>query len=405
MQIVKRVLLVWFLCIFLFSKVSGCEYNVRDIGFVNLESRPYYLYYYIQDDTPQDFISTFKQTSLAVFEETNVTSEIINVTRQKNHQAMEYFNFWELQSFPAAILVSPYGRSLSLSISSSHKPFSEILGDSLESVISSPVREEILERIVRTYCVILLFEGKNSAENNKIHEELNTTAQKISVMMKQLPKRIEEPPAVITIPQESFTKEKTLLWSLNLNEQEINEPHTVIIYGRGRQFGPILRGKQITQREMVNVLTMIGLSCECGLDRKWMMGTLLPLRWEKNIQSDIVKHLGFDAENPMVKMEVRQILSLNSWGTLEDKNEPESSFDRYGEEILRSNENNSSKRLSPSQFQALNSPGTAANQNQASIKPDSMLSGTGRDLKVSLYILGSIVLLVLAGGIYVLRRK
>lgn len=440
---IRWIFPVSYLCLFLLSKVSACEYNVRDIGFVTIELRSYYLYFYIQDDTPQGFIQTIKQTSLTIFEETNVTSEIINVTRQKDHPAMEYCRFWELQSFPAAILVSPDGRSLGLPISTSSKSFSEISEDFSEGIVSSPVREEIRERIVQAYCIILLFEGNNAAENNKIHAELSGAVQKIGGMMKQLPKRIEEPPFITRIPQESFVREKILLWSLNLSEQEINKPQTMIIYGRGRQFGPALIGDQITQREMVNILGMIGLSCECGLDRKWMLGTLLPLRWEQKIQSEVVDHLGFDAENPMVRMEVSQIVSFNRDRVFDYKNEQERVANSYGEEIVKHEENTSPKKLSPSQFQALNSPGASANQGSENggtiqyskdssndsektvsiIKRDSntanitanqsqlseiqksLSAGIGDNLKVSLLISGIIAIIVLALGLYILWQR
>lgn len=443
MIIIRQILLVWFFSAILFSKSFACEYNVRDIGFIDLESSPYLLYLYVGDDTPPDFIATFKQTSLASLEESNVTSEIINVARQKNHPAMEYSRFWDLQSFPAMILVSPDGRSLVLPINASLKSLSEKLGDAVENIVSSPARAEMLERIIKVYSIILFFEGKDVNENNMIYEELNGAAQKIAEIMKQLPKRIEEPPYIIRISRESFVKEKILLWSLNLNEQEMDKPQTALIYGRGRQFGPMLSGEQITQRDMVNLLGMIGLSCECGLDRKWMMGALLPLRWEDKIQSDVVKYLGFDAENPSVRMEVSQILSSNVRKTFDTKNEREDVFKSYSEEIAEREANNSSQRISPSQFQTLNSPGAAANQesqnrtsmqhsedsnkanskivsllkndsNNGKLIPDqnrssemqkSLATGIGDHLKVSLLISGLIVLIVLAGGLYILWQR
>jgi hypothetical protein len=443
MMIIRQILLTCLFSTFFFSKSLACEYNVRDIGFIDIESSPYLLYCYVRDDTPPDFISTFKQTSLAAFEESNVTSEIIHVARQKNHPAIEYFRFWDLQSLPAMILASPDGRSLVLPINASLKSLNENLGDAVENIVSSPVRAEMLERIIKAYGIILFFEGKDVNENNSMYAELNDATQKIAEIMKQLPKRIEEPPYIIRIQQESFVKEKILLWSLNLNEQEMDKPQIALIYGRGRQFGPLLSGEQNTQRDMVNLLGMIGLSCECGLDRKWMTGTLLPLRWEDKIQSDVVKYLGFDAENPSVRMEVSQILTSNVSKTFDNKNEREEMFKSYGEKIVKREVNNSSQRISPSQFQALNSPGAAANQesenrtsiqhsddnnktnakmisllkndsNNSKLMPDqnrsseiqkSLATGIGDHLKVSLLISGLIVLIVLAGGLYILWQR
>ena len=94
--------------------VLDCIYTVRDMGFVDIGSILYCLYYYIQEETPAELASIFKQIAYASLIDSNVEVKIIDVDKQKDQQdqqlptvydlAMKYLAFWEVQSFPAAIL-------------------------------------------------------------------------------------------------------------------------------------------------------------------------------------------------------------------------------------------------------------------------------------------------------------
>ena len=122
---IRTILVIFLFYIICPLRVFGCIYNVRDVGFVNLIPIPYRLYCFIQDDTPAEFASDFGQISYATFMDCNVKVEIINTDRNTNHPAMEYFHLWEIESFPAAVLISPNGRSMVLPISLPGKIFKE----------------------------------------------------------------------------------------------------------------------------------------------------------------------------------------------------------------------------------------------------------------------------------------
>lgn len=365
------------------------------MGFVDLLSTPYHLYYFIQNDTREELITTFEQTSYTLFMDSNIKVEIINSDQKKDHPAMEYFHFWDIQSFPAAIFVSPAGWSMILPVSTHNKIFKETVWSSLENIISSPKREEILEHIVKAYGVVLFIEGKEAEENKRVYEIVTGVNKTIARNMGQLPKRIEEPPCVITIPREAIYQERILLWSLGMNEDETDEPIVVVLYGRGRRIGPLLKGKKITRKALSTILSVIGLSCECGLDKKWIMGSLLPLSWSKKMQSNVVKYLGFDAENPMVKREMSSILSLSSSKTTMDREAIDSIrdvFDDYSEEIIAYEVEQKPARVSPAQFRELVSQ-TASNPK------------SGVNLKITIAMMSLIVLSTLSGGLFILLRS
>ncbi len=45
-----------------------------------------------------------------------------------------------------------------------------------------------------------------------------------------------------------------------------------------------------------------------------MQGAMLPIKWGEDVQQQVAKHLGFDPENPAIKMEMSQILSKGGAG-------------------------------------------------------------------------------------------
>ncbi len=102
-----------------------------------------------------------------------------------------------------------------------------------------------------------------------------------------------------------------MLWSLGWQASDKSEPAVAVIYGRGRRMGPLLKGDQITEEIVQNMLRFVGADCECGLDRTWMLGTMTPLRWGSKRQKEIIHQYGFDADNPMVVSEMSQILSVS----------------------------------------------------------------------------------------------
>ena len=413
------VVMICLLGCFFYSVAFGCKYTVRDVGFTDIGSIPYRLYYYIREDTSEDLITTFKQISYVVLMDSSVEVEIINIEQQNDHPSMTYLRFWGIKSFPAAVLVSPKGQSLVLSISAPNKPFKEMVWSALESVVLSPKREEILQHVVKAYCIVLLIQGKDAAENKKAEETVTGAIKEISRMMSQMTKSIEEPPRLIVIPPESFSQEKILLWSIDVNENEMSEPYVAVLYGKGRQIGPLFKGEKIMENSVFNILSAISLACECGSDRRWVLGTTIPLRWGEKVQSEVVKLLGFDAESPMVKTEISQILSIGASFRMEDEKTVESlesTLYGYREEVVEFESKPAAMMVSPAQFQKMNSPEPASSEtgstrsvvskfsSQYRFSDENKQSGATTTFRITAFIVGGMVLLILAGGVFIILR-
>lgn len=292
---------------------SACRYNVREVGFVDLRIESYYLFGYISDETDSDTVSSFKQAADIGLENSNIEFEIVNIDQQKDHPAMKLLDSQQEKSLPAAVLVSPDGQSYPVPITERDHPFEETLRSAVQDILSSPKREEILKQAIETYGVILLIKGTDDEENKKAKKAASGVIELISSQMDMLPKPIAHPPVLVEMETKSLSTEKILLWSLGLDDAEVSEPRAAVIYGRGRWIGPMFRGEEITEDNLANVLFVIGQDCECGLDHRWLQGTMLPAKWTDKMQASAAENLGFDPESPMIKMEMSLIVRRGSY--------------------------------------------------------------------------------------------
>ena len=163
-------------------------------------------------------------------------------------------------------------------------------------------------------------------------------------------------------------------------------PQIAVLYGRGRRMGPVLSGKRLTENNLLNLLSLIGADCECGLDRSWLLGTMVPLRWPPDLRELLVHQLGFDVENPLIKSEMSQILSISQSGK---NQQSEDRLFSYREEVIALEKPVATPQISFAELQSLHSD-----------------SVTNSPLKIAFIIIGGIfVLIIIAGSVSFIRAK
>lgn len=290
----------------------ACRFNVRDVGFVDLGSEPYRLFIFVPDDTPTSEIELLESTAYATYLDSNVKATVLNSKDALKSKAARFIPK-ELKTIQA-ILVSPDGsQSLPVNLAEEGKPLAVTAWDGLESVFDSKRRNSVLSKVYENYGVILIVEGKNAEENQRIGDLANRVVKSISSQMDKLEKEIREPPVVEIISTKEFDSEKAFLWSMGIIEIA-QTPQVVILYGRGRMIGPVLRDERLDERSLKAIVNTIGLNCECGLDRKWMQGAMLPQKWDDDLQKRFADQLGFDPESPAIRLEMSQILAKGGKG-------------------------------------------------------------------------------------------
>lgn len=288
------------------DQAFACRYNVRETGFIYLAQKPYHVFIYYSNDTPAKDVEILKQLASHHFMDSNIEALFVNVDVADSSSAYPKPN--KSTSLPAAKLQSPDGQFIDLPLSSEGLSLKASAGKAFESINYSRIRDEILQKCISNYAVILLFEGADSKANKGAREVAKSAIEHIASKMSLLPKKIDLPPVLVSIKNND--PDYILPWSLGLDNSKRQMPRMAIVYGRGRWIGPIIQGELISKRNLSELLLIVGADCECGIDKDWMRGTMIPASWNEKSRKDVALNLEFDPENPLIKKEVRHILRM-----------------------------------------------------------------------------------------------
>jgi hypothetical protein len=303
------ILIICILSTYFFSnKLLACKYNVRETGFADFGQNQYHLYGFVNRQMADDPLLHFKDICLSSFENSNIVHEILNVDSLEDHLAFHYIKQNNIKSYPSAVLVSPDSQVFVIRFQTSSQLSKSAIKSNLDRIVNSTVRRKIIDSVINYYGVILVIKGPSNSENKRALECAKQAIQTIKKQMKLMPKSIKHPPELIILERENLQDEEILLWSLSLDYNLIDDSYAVIIYGKARWIGPLLKGEEITKTNLTNILQIIGMDCECGLDMQVLQGTMLPVKWDDKTKARLVSHLGFDPENPLVKLEINRIL-------------------------------------------------------------------------------------------------
>lgn len=290
----------------------ACRYSVRDVGFVELQPNPYQLVFFY-DSSRTDQVSAAKSiqsAAAAVLLDSNVRLELADVQKGERTDYLDRLGDTKPE-LPFGLIISPDDRTLSLNFEASQSPddWKETAWKWTETVVKSVTREKILNLAPSAYSIALLVEGSNAASNEKARQSITTAILEITEFIPSMPKPVDTPPKLISIPAGDRTAEKILLWSLGLDWKPGPDPQAAVLMGKGRRIGPTLPGPLITATRMREVLSVIGQDCECELDRSWMQGPMMPAVYDRTFREKAFIELGFDPENPSVKSEISRIIS------------------------------------------------------------------------------------------------
>ena len=287
----------------------ACRYTVREIGFADFGKDSYQFVLFKDNRISDADAKMFKNISYAALLNVNISVKIIDVEKEKSALEMDYYKVTDKGELPNAILVSPEKRAKIFMLDDT-EDFTQTVWSILEEIVTSSARDKLIEHIIASYGVVYIIEGTDPVENERAINIVDNAISEIKQIMMSLPKPVQIPPTIITIKKNEIASEGVLLWSLGWTKMDKSKPAVALIYGRGRRMGPLLKGDFIKEDVIRNMLRFIGEDCECGLDRSWMLGTMIPLRWDSKLQSAVLEQYGFDADNPLVISEMSQILSV-----------------------------------------------------------------------------------------------
>ena len=254
-----RLILVFILIINITINAWACRFTVREIGFSTLSQDIYSLV--IIDENANVSNSKWKTFQDQLID-ANIKLVILHPENDADHPYMKKAKTLKAD-YPVSLLIAPDGRMLQLE--------SETDSELQNEVLESSVRKQLRNDFSDTFCVIVWIEGSNVSLNAEVGQIIEMECNQIENLMPHMPKEVRNGPATMRISSKDIQKEKVLLWSLDIEESPI-EPIAVVLYGRGRMIGETVQASSIKEGILYKYMSMIGADCECGLDRKWMLG-------------------------------------------------------------------------------------------------------------------------------------
>ena len=293
----------------------ACRYTVREVGYVGLGTPSYRLLAYTDAQTPTEVVERLKRIAYAALMDTGIQAVVVAADHPDDPADLQYLKTLGLSELPAAALIDGRGRALSIPLLQPGLPARETIWEACEGLVSSPVRTRLVEHLGYAFAVVLLIEGTDAGQNAAARRDIEAAIEAITPKLPHMAKPVEHPPVLLPVSQEARLHERVLLWDLGLRPDDSNDPYAAVVYGRVRRVGPLLRGGAVTEENVSALLEVVGADCECGIDRRWMTGETILVRWDKNVRQRVADALGFDPENPLVKTEVSQILQYAPEGT------------------------------------------------------------------------------------------
>ena len=286
----------------------ACKYSVRDVAFVDLTQESY-AFLTIGSGSELDALKVrIQPVATAVFLDSNIRTGWLSSEDAGSHPG-----------FQSNQTDSPLGGTflyrdglVPLKVMSSgemNDAGTNRMWSRMERAVQSPIRQKTVEHLLSAYAVVLVVEGKDSKENDRVRRAAQSSADALAKMIPDMPKPVDVPPQVVVVPFDKIDSEQAMLWSLKMNHHQPEKPQAAVLIGRGRRLGPTLQSDEITASRLQQILAVAGQDCECDLDRSWMQGPMIPVRWGPERQQTAYNNLGFDPDNPLVKAEISRILA------------------------------------------------------------------------------------------------
>lgn len=379
------------------STAGACPYSVRQVGFAELKTEPYHVYVLVTDHTPgrERLAGRLKQAA-SIITDSNIQVEIVDVDRQETHDAVIDSYGLNIQRYPAAIMVSPKESAIILPGFQTGALSAKEVGNVLQTAVSSPKREELKSHIVKHWCVVMLVEGTDAARNQKARAEVKAAIKEVAGSIAQSGEIIDKPPYLLEVASVD-PSEQVLLWSLGLGG-ETAQPRAVVLFGRGRQMGPVLEGGTLTKAGVADMVAGVGVICACTTDHRSLRSTGIPLRWEEDRQDQVRRLIGFDPDSPEVTMELARV-----W-----QEEPPASKSGLGlfgyteARIEYVEEPGGNAAAGPPENKAPSAPSTVASSSAEVQAVSTLEENTGRMVIV---VIAGMVAVVVAGSLILASRR
>ena len=287
----------------------GCRYSVRDVAFVNVHGAPWQLHLVPPPSSIDDASelpgqpAQWRQVVAERLADSNIQHTWFDATTPEGSNVLSLFDQVH-PAKPCMALVNGEGMVTRLDL------LPDGLAATIDALVDSPVRSQILDAVAAALCAIVVVENKDPERVAEIQEIVQVAARQVHDQMWMLEKPTRHGPVVINVPYDKQTQEKWLLKSLGIDDLH-DRPAVAIVFGQGRRLGPVLYDEEIQTATIVARASLCGRDCECDLDRRWLYRSQIIHRWPDERQRMAEENLDFDPYSALVLAEVNQIIQTN----------------------------------------------------------------------------------------------
>jgi hypothetical protein len=274
-----RAAVVLLLSLWVASSVQAQKYSVRDVGFTDLETKPYRL-----------ILLAPNPAAPAV---TKLEAEI-----KKQIEGAPIKLAVHAANMPPAILreiqlpkkfVGPQ-----LLVVAPDDTVKFVGGaNELPALLASPLRDSLLERMTHSLAVIVFLHSQNPKDD----EQARALAEKARTQINEVRSRFGEKSPdhdveMITVNAEDAKKEPWVLWALGETDVPPAKSKVYVLYGKMRRAGKPLEGSDWKEDDLFARLAILAQPWD-GDAREIAWGPVLPFVWT-GWPGEHGKELGFD---------------------------------------------------------------------------------------------------------------
>lgn len=317
----SAALIASLLIVFFVDAALACRYTVRDIGFVSLRGAEFSLRIVVAEVGDLAEVRERLSPLAKTLDGSNIrlNVEVAAMPRQSPGDTSD--------SMIKVFLIDRAGRQLVLTPfiaeqidnANNFRTVDRIdneLCEAIQTVLFPPVRQLMIDQSNGSFAQIIVIDGDNTEENERATQVANQASAAIKRIEPMLPRPIAFPVHKLRITTAQRNADPVLMWMFSSDSLEGDSDFKdakiaflAVVYGRGRLAGPVMSGDTITIRETLAQLALVGESCECETDRKWIDEPVLPFFWTQKDRRLAAEGLGFDPESPLVKAEMIRIVS------------------------------------------------------------------------------------------------
>ncbi|MCH2136234.1 MAG: hypothetical protein MK101_06585 [Phycisphaerales bacterium] len=164
-------------------------------------------------------------------------------------------------------------------------------------------RRALAQQLIESVAVILIID---EAPTGRLHEAAQGACRDLQDMSDalRLARPLDGPLQV-----QALDVDKDPAGAFALGWSPGDGPSAIVLFGRGRTAGGLLKGPDAHRTSMFDQLSLVAESCECDRARDWMHQRHLPLPWDEDLRMRATDHLGFDPASPRVRAEMDRILA------------------------------------------------------------------------------------------------